>query len=141
MEPEERQEVEELLEFSGDSAAGRMTTDYIALPASAVSKAIEALREFEGDIEMVTDIYLLDDEGRIASSCPWFSCCWRRRRRRLQVCRTATSSPAISTPMGGRSPSSSTSTTCASLPVLEARRRLVGVIHAEQVIALLRANH
>ena len=35
MEPEERQEVEELLEFSGDSAAGRMTTDYIALPVTA----------------------------------------------------------------------------------------------------------
>ncbi len=31
MDPEERQDVEELLEFSGDSAAGEMTTDYIAL--------------------------------------------------------------------------------------------------------------
>ena len=31
MDPEERQEVEELLEFSGDSAAGRMTTEYLAL--------------------------------------------------------------------------------------------------------------
>ncbi len=32
MDPEERQEVEDLLEFSGNSAAGRMTTEYIALP-------------------------------------------------------------------------------------------------------------
>ncbi len=31
MDPEERQDVEELLEFSGDSAAGEMTTDYISL--------------------------------------------------------------------------------------------------------------
>src|SRR6202050_5374 len=36
MDPEERQEVEDLLEFSGDSAAGRMTTEYIALPKAAV---------------------------------------------------------------------------------------------------------
>ena len=63
MDPEERQEVEELLEFAGDSAAGRMTTEYIALPASTVvSQAIEALRDFEGDIEIITDIYLIDEE-------------------------------------------------------------------------------
>ena len=36
MDPEERQDVEELLEFSGDSAAGRMTSDYIALPQDAL---------------------------------------------------------------------------------------------------------
>ena len=35
MDPEERQEVEDLLEFSGDSAAGRMTTEYVALPVTA----------------------------------------------------------------------------------------------------------
>src|SRR6202034_828446 len=51
MDPEERQEVEDLLEFSGDSAAGRMTTEYIALPAIAtVDQAIKALRDFEGDL-------------------------------------------------------------------------------------------
>src|ERR1700722_7851405 len=63
MDPEERQEVEDLLEFPGDSAAGRMTTDYVALPVTAVvSQAIQALREFEGDVENLTDIYLVDDE-------------------------------------------------------------------------------
>ena len=35
MEPEERHEVEELLEFSADSAAGRMTTDYVSVPKDA----------------------------------------------------------------------------------------------------------
>ena len=68
MDPEERQEVEDLLEFSGDSAAGRMTTEYVALSATAVmAQAIDALRGFEGDIETITDIYLLDEEGRIAA--------------------------------------------------------------------------
>ena len=34
MQPEERQEVTDLLEFKENSAAGRMTTEYIALPVS-----------------------------------------------------------------------------------------------------------
>src|SRR2546423_1308370 len=42
MEPEEREEVEELLEFAEDSAAGRMTTDFIALlPIATSSQAID----------------------------------------------------------------------------------------------------
>ncbi len=65
MDPEERQEVEELLEFSHDSAAGRMTTEYIALPQIArVADVHAALRDFEGDIELITDIYLIGAEQR-----------------------------------------------------------------------------
>ncbi len=71
MDPEERQEVEDLLEFSGDSAAGRMTTEYLALPATAlVDRAIEALREYEGDIENITDVFLLDEEEKIIAMVP-----------------------------------------------------------------------
>ena len=35
MEPEERQEVEELLEFDEDSAAGCMTSEFVYLSADA----------------------------------------------------------------------------------------------------------
>src|SRR5580698_3846600 len=50
MEPEERHEVEELLEFDERSAAGCMTTDFIALGMqSTVSQAVLALRNFDGD--------------------------------------------------------------------------------------------
>src|SRR5262249_58711328 len=35
MEPEEREEVSELLAFKENTAAGRMTTEYIAVPPSA----------------------------------------------------------------------------------------------------------
>src|SRR5207253_370620 len=49
MEPEERQEVTQLLEFPEHTAAGRMTTEYIAVPATAVvDDAIDALKTFEG---------------------------------------------------------------------------------------------
>src|SRR3984885_8094603 len=66
MEPEERHEVEELLEFRENSAAGRMTTDYVSAPKDAtVAEAIQALRDFEGDPDTITEIYLLDAEERL----------------------------------------------------------------------------
>src|SRR5580698_3171950 len=50
MEPEDRHEMEELLEFDERSAAGCMTTDFIALGMqSTVSQAVLALRNFDGD--------------------------------------------------------------------------------------------
>ncbi len=62
MDEEERHEVEELLEFREDSAAGRMTTDYVQVPLTAtVADAVQALREFEGAPETVTEIYLVGE--------------------------------------------------------------------------------
>ncbi|MCU1252273.1 MAG: MgtE intracellular region protein [Edaphobacter sp.] len=141
MDPEERQEVEDLLEFSGNSAAGRMTTEYVAMPAAGiVDQAINALREFEGDIETITDIYLLDEEERITGLIP--------------IVRILLAEPHVSLsglPQGHL-------VTCSvdangrkvaelfdkynlrSLPVVDRDKKLVGVIHAEQVIALLRAS-
>jgi magnesium transporter len=142
MDPEERQDVEDLLEFSGNSAAGRMTTEYVALPATAiVDQAINALRDFEGDIETITDIYLLDEEERITGLIP--------------IVRILLAKPEV--PLSGLPQGHLV--TCSvdangskvaelfdkynlrSLPVVDRDKKLAGVIHAEQVIALLRANH
>ena len=61
MDPKERHELEELLDHAPDSAAGLMTTEYIALPASGtVADVFSALASFEGDTENVTDIFVLD---------------------------------------------------------------------------------
>jgi Mg/Co/Ni transporter MgtE len=141
MDPEERQDVEDLLEFSGNSAAGRMTTEYVALPAAAlVDQAVTALRNFEGDIETITEIYLLDEEERLTGLIPLV---------RLVLAKGGSSLSGV--PQGHM-----VSTTVdanghkvaelfdkynlRSLPVVDRDRKLVGVIHAEQVIALLRAS-
>ena len=141
MDPEERQEVEDLLEFAGDSAAGRMTPEYIALPASAlVSQAIEALRDFEGDIEIITDIYLIDEEERIVTLIPL-----------VQLLLAAPHTPLSDLPRGhlvscdvnanGRKVAELFDKyNLRSLPVVDREKHLVGVVHAEQVIALLRAS-
>ena len=71
MEPEQREEVSELLEFNENTAAGRMTTEYLALPSTAtVADAIEHLRKFEGGIEGIITIYLLDDSGKLVGAVP-----------------------------------------------------------------------
>jgi magnesium transporter len=142
MDPEERQEVEDLLEFSGDSAAGRMTTGYIALPtASIVADAIQTLRDFEGDIETITDIYLIDEDEHIVALLPL-----------VQLLLAPVETPLADLPHGHLVSCEVDATgrkvaelfdkyNLRALPVVDREKRLVGVIHAEQVIALLREKH
>jgi Mg/Co/Ni transporter MgtE len=71
MQPEERQEVTELLEFKENSAAGRMTTEYIALPVTATTNdAIEMMRTFEGRMESMSTIFLVDSQGTLGGAVP-----------------------------------------------------------------------
>ncbi len=149
MDPEERQEVEELLEFSGDSAAGQMTTDYIALPAAAlVSDAIRALGEYEGDLETITDIYLLGHagepetraEGKLIGLVPL-----------VRLLLAPQDAPLSSLPAGHLVCCSVDDSAkkvaelfdkynLRSLAVVDDEKHLAGVILAEHVIALLRAR-
>lgn len=139
MDPEERQEVEELLEFSQDSAAGRMTTEYVALPATGTTADVHtAIRQFEGDIELITDIYLLDAEERPFAVIPIVHVLLAAptdllsdlTRGHLVTCQVDTSGRKVAELFDKYN--------LRSLPVVDTDRRLVGVVHAEQVIALLR---
>jgi sporulation protein YlmC with PRC-barrel domain/CBS domain-containing protein len=71
MEPEERAEVTELMNFKEDTAAGRMTTDYMALgPGAKVEDAIEMLRNFEGGVESISTIYIVGDKDKLLGAVP-----------------------------------------------------------------------
>src|SRR5438270_591761 len=71
MEPEEREEVEELLEFAEDTAAGRMTTEFIALPPTATAReAVETLRSYEGGVESISSIFLVDAQEKLVGAVP-----------------------------------------------------------------------
>lgn len=71
MQPEERAEVTGLMSFEDDTAAGRMTTQYMALRSSAkVADAIEMLRNFEGGLESMSTIYLIGDKGKLLGAVP-----------------------------------------------------------------------
>jgi CBS domain-containing protein/sporulation protein YlmC with PRC-barrel domain len=71
MEPQERQEVTQLLEFGEHTAAGRMTTEFIAVPETGtIADAIEALRRFEGSAEAVATIYLTGPGHVLSGAVP-----------------------------------------------------------------------
>jgi flagellar motility protein MotE (MotC chaperone)/sporulation protein YlmC with PRC-barrel domain len=71
MEPKERDEVVELLEHGDKTAAGRMTTEFLSAPEDATAgQAIDLLRSFEGGVESVATIYLVDAEGKLTGSVP-----------------------------------------------------------------------
>ena len=71
MQPKERAEVAGLMNFGEDTAAGRMTTDYMALGAGAkVEDAIEMLRNFEGGVESISTIYVIGDKNKLLGSVP-----------------------------------------------------------------------
>lgn len=139
MDPEERQEVEELLEFPAESAAGQMTTDYVALGTEAtVADAIKALGEFEGDVEAITDIYLLDADGVLQGIVP------------LAKMLLASDSTALATLTTGHMVTCKVNERAKkvaelfdkynlrALAVVDDEKKMVGVILAEHVIAQLR---
>ncbi len=71
MQPEERAEVAELMTFEEDTAAGRMTTEYMALrPTAKVEDAIEMLRNFEGGVESISTIYLIGEKEKLLGAVP-----------------------------------------------------------------------
>lgn len=68
---EEATEVRELLGFEEKTAGALMTTDYIVVGESAtVEGAIAALRSYEGAVESVHLIFLVDLRGALTGSVP-----------------------------------------------------------------------
>jgi magnesium transporter len=141
MDPQERQEVEELLEFREDSAAGRMTTEYVSvLHEATVADCVQALREFEGDPETVTEIYLIDNARVLQAVVPLARLLLARPETRVQVL----SEPRLITCDADAHQNYVAELfdkyNLRALPVIDQARRLVGVIEADHVIAFLRES-
>jgi CBS domain-containing protein/sporulation protein YlmC with PRC-barrel domain len=138
MEPDERREVTQLLEFGEHTAAGRMTTEFIAVGETAVvDDAIEALREFEGSREAVATIYLTGPGNKLVGCIP--------------IVKIAISSPAVqlselSEPFVACAPDTPQDEVAAlfdkynliTLAVVDEHGRLSGIITADDVISMLR---
>jgi magnesium transporter len=139
MEPEERQEVEELLEFDEGSAAGAMTTDFIYVsPQASVAQAVQALRTFDGDPETITEIYLVDEKWVLQGSVPLARLVMAQPETRLIV---LTEPRVLSCPAEMRQNDVAElfdKYNLHALPVVDAQNRMVGVVQSEQVISFLR---
>ena len=142
MDPEERQNVEELLEFSGDSAAGEMTKDYISLGQGAtVDDAVAALRDFEGDLQTLTHIFIVDEQEVLRGVVPLVTVLLAQPHSPLAgltdehivACDIHASAKKVAELFDKYN--------LRALPVLDTKKKLAGVIYAEQVIAQLRTNN
>lgn len=139
MEPEERQEVAELLEFDEHSAAGVMTTDFVAVSADAtVAQAVQALKNFDGDPESVTQVYLLGERRLLKGSVSLARMVMAQPEARLSV---------LAEPHILSCPFDMHQNELAELfdkynlnavPVVDAQNRMVGVVQADHVISFLR---
>ena len=141
MDPEPREEVEELLEFGENTAAGRMNTEYLALDSnSTVSDAIESLRNFEGGVETVSTIYLVDPEGKLTGAVPLARLVLSKSDDNLS---SLVMDPLISTHAGAREKEVAAlfdKYNLLTLPVVDDQGILTGVITSDDVISLLRAK-
>ncbi len=141
MQPEERQEVAELLEFEENTAAGRMTTEYIALPVTAtVQDAIEAMRTFEGRMEGMSTIYLTDSHGTLAGAVPLMKIVLATPATPLLA---LNQEPLIFCEAGAREKEFAElfdKYNLLSLPVVDEHNRLSGIITPDDVISMLRAK-
>src|SRR5580700_10742342 len=141
MEPEAKHDVVELLEHREETAAGRMTTDFLALPiAATVQNAVDSLREFEGGVEAVSTIYLVDSHGTLTAAVPL---------ARLVLAQPSTpmlsliQEPLVLAHEGVEENEVAElfdKYNLQTLPVVDDHNRLTGVITADDVISMLRAK-
>jgi len=141
MAPEDRQEVSDLLEFAENTAAGRMNPEYLALNVTAkVEDAVEALRHFEGGIETVSTIYLVDSRGTLAGAVPLARLVLASADQPLL---SLTQEPLISCQPAANEKEVAElfdKYNLLTLPVVDENKRLTGVITSDDVISLLRAK-
>jgi magnesium transporter len=141
MAPEDRKEMTELMEFGEKTAAGRMNTEYLSLdPSATVNDAIEALRNFEGGVETVSTIYLVDKQGHLVGAVPLAKIVLAKSTDALS---SLTQDPLISTHAGAREKEVAElfdKYNLVTLPVIDDDNILTGVITSDDVISLLRAK-
>jgi len=141
MEPEERQEVVELLEHGEETAAGRMTTEFLALPVTAtVQNAVDSMRHFEGGVEAVSTIYLVDSHGTLVGAVPLAKIVLADPATPML---SLTQEPLIRSQEGvGENEVAELfdKYNLLMLPVVDEHNKLTGVITSDDVISMLRAK-
>jgi flagellar motility protein MotE (MotC chaperone)/sporulation protein YlmC with PRC-barrel domain len=141
MEPEAQQDVVELLEHREETAAGRMTTEFLALPVSAtVQNAIDSMREFEGGVEAVSTIYLVGSQGTLVGAVPLARLVLASQSTPML---SLTQEPLVLTHEGVEENEVAElfdKYNLQTLPVVDEHNKLTGVITSDDVISMLRAK-
>jgi magnesium transporter len=138
MDAEEGADVEELLAYPENSAGGIMTTDFLSFPRElTAAQAIERLRELKPDPALVYYLYVVDDEGKLEGNISL---------RDLVVAAPETPLTAIMNPNVLKVDAATNKEDVASLiakydllalPVVDARKRLIGSVTVDDVVDLM----
>ena len=138
MDEQEGADVEELLSYPEDSAGGIMTTDYLALPRDlTTAQAIDRLRELQPDPALAYYLYVVDGEGRLDGNVSL---------RDLVVAAPDTPLTKVMNPnvlhVQADTPKEEVAALIAkydllALPVLDARRVLLGTVTVDDVVELM----
>lgn len=139
MQPEERAEVTELMTFEEDTAAGRMTTDYMALgPAARVEDAVEMLRNFEGGVESVSTVFIIGEQEKLLGSVPLAKIVLAPAGTPLMMLSTGHMTTVHPGADEKKVAELFDKYNLLTLPVIDDEGRLTGVITADDVINMLR---
>jgi magnesium transporter len=138
MEEDEAEEVRELLGFEENTAGSMMTTEYVVVHESAtVEGAIEALRNFEGHVEYIHQIYMIDDEATLKGAVAL-------GRVALADASTPLGDLTTEPPISAQAEQSVRSVVdlfhkynLMSLPVIDEDRHLLGIVTADDVLELV----
>jgi len=138
MEKDEANEVRELLGFEENTAGALMTTEYVVVHESAsVEGAMAALKSFEGSIESIHTIYLVDNDAVLTGAVPLARILLSQSAAPLQ---DLAMDALISVP----SHASTASVVdlfhkynLISLPVVDDKSHLIGVVTADDVLELV----
>jgi magnesium transporter len=138
MEKDEAEDVRELLGFEENTAGALMTTEFVFVGAAAtVEGAVAALKNFEGPLESIHVVYLLDGEARLTGAVPLARILLAESSTPLKE---LSMEPAISVPahMGEKEVVDLFHKyNLVTLPVADEKGRLLGVVTADDVLELV----
>jgi CBS domain-containing protein/sporulation protein YlmC with PRC-barrel domain len=141
MEKEEANEVRELLGFEENTAGALMTTEYVVVHESATTEGgIAVLRGFEGPMESVHMVYLVDNHAVLTGAVPVSRIFLAEANTPLKE---LAPDPLISAPSHLAASSVVDlfqKYNLISLPVVDDNGHLIGVITADDVLELVISN-
>ena len=140
MEAEPKTEVEELLEFHEKSAGGMMNSEFVAVAdTGTVADAMASVRQQLENIDTLTNIFLVDADGRLTGSLPVGRLLLAESPTLLKD--LATDEEVVSvvvTERRDRVTEIVDKYNLMALPVVDERGALVGAITADDIISVLR---
>ncbi|MDA1236843.1 MAG: CBS domain-containing protein, partial [Acidobacteria bacterium] len=139
MEDEPAADVGELLEYDEDTAGGMMTNYFLSLPQDAtVLDAIDGMRREDYLVKTLTHVFLVDDDERLTASVPVGRLLIADPNQPLKPLAFRETARVDVASDGSRVIEIFDKYNCYSLPVVDELGVLLGVITADDVIAVLK---